>query len=163
MFPPPTKYATLTLWVDDSSCRCISVIFQNILKLLILHIFHLHLLATFPRGIHRNCVSSRADSLHSVKRSDESFAVSLSAASSKFVWINRQIFLSSSLSCSLFSKRVRVYTSPLYFSSSCPLPMGTEMLLFSNLQAPIGSQRRTEVKKLPNSTFFFFFFCFLDA
>lgn len=52
------------------------------------------------------------------------------------------------LSSLLSSKRVRVHFTSLFLISSLNsptlhLPMGKEMLLFSNLQAPIGSQRRT--------------------
>ncbi len=141
----PLNYATLTLCVDESCCRCISVNIRDALQLLILHIFHLHLLETFPRSIH-------GEHLHSERRSDEEMRVC------------QQHTHLSLLSCSLSSERF-VFMFHLFISHplNSSLADGREMLLFANLLAPIESQRRTGMElPVPNTnSLFIYLFIYL--
>lgn len=120
--------ATLTLCVDESCCRCISVMFRDALQLLILHSFHLHLFATFPRSVRGE---------HSERRSDEETRVFLIA------W--KQLTSSSSSVCCSPSSERDVFTFLILLSRTPGLQRGKEMLLFSSFLEPIGSQRKPHV------------------
>lgn len=136
MFPPSFTNDPLTLWVDESSSRCISVIFQDILQFLILHIVHFHLLATFSWSIQRNRVSARANSLHSDKSSNDTRVFQRQSVSS----IRRQSLsmdqniLSSLLFAVLLARSCSHFTSLFLIllrlnSPTLHLPMGNEMLV----------------------------------